>query len=285
MFPWLPDGAIVAGEDAALEGDHETAIGYVCDAARRGLPVFAVGFSLLAARLREYASAPETAVGANGALVAEAGQHLERLLQVMPFADFARVSFAFRGGRVDDPAGSQAPFTEADDDWKELYRMLRIEMLPARNGDALWIEYGDAQSPRRVIIDGGTEGSFEDGLRARIAALPEDERNFELLVVTHVDSDHIAGVLELIRDDALGAKFGDIWFNAWRHLPGVLEGLGPVEGELLTQAIAGARASVERGVRRGGGRRPGRGRASARRARRRARGRRSSARGSSSWRS
>ena len=115
--------------------------------------------------------------------------------------------------------------------------MLRIEMLPARNGDALWIEYGDAASPRRIIVDGGTEGSFEGGLRARIESLPAEERRFELLVVTHVDSDHIAGVLELVRDDALGATYGDVWFNAWRHLPAPVEELGPVEGELLTQAI------------------------------------------------
>jgi hypothetical protein len=115
--------------------------------------------------------------------------------------------------------------------------MLRIEMLPARNGDALWIEYGDPQSPRRIIVDGGTGGSYEDGLRARIDALAPEERSFELLVVTHIDSDHIAGALALLGDEALGATFGDVWFNAWRHLPDTLEGLGPVEGELLTQTI------------------------------------------------
>ena len=119
-FPWLPDGAVIAGEEAALEGDHATAIGFVCDAARRGLPVFATGFSLLAARLREYAGAPPDAFGENGGLLAEAGQHLDRALRVMPFVDFDRVSFAFRGGQVDDPAGSQEPFADAGDDWKEL---------------------------------------------------------------------------------------------------------------------------------------------------------------------
>lgn len=118
-FPWLPDGAVIAGEEAALEGDHATALGYVCEAARRGLPVFAPGFSLLAARLREYAGAPADAFGENGGLVAEAGQHLERALRVLPFVDFARVSFAFRGAHVDDPATSQEPFA-AGDDWKEL---------------------------------------------------------------------------------------------------------------------------------------------------------------------
>ena len=119
-FPWLPDGAVIAGEEAALEGDHATAIGYVCEAARRGLPVFAAGFSLLAARLREYAGAPPDAFGDNAGLVVEAGQHLERALRVLPFVDFARVSLAFRGGQVDDPAESQEPFADAGDDWKEL---------------------------------------------------------------------------------------------------------------------------------------------------------------------
>ena len=54
--------------------------------------------------------------------------------------------------------------------------MLRIDMLPGANGDALWIEYGDGQQPRRILIDGGTKGSWDDegGLRSRIEALPAD---------------------------------------------------------------------------------------------------------------
>ncbi len=117
--------------------------------------------------------------------------------------------------------------------------MLRIDMLPGGNGDALWIEYGDA--PRRILVDGGTKGTWDDagGLRARIAALPEDERHFELLVVTHIDADHIDGALALLLDTQLGVTYGDVWFNGWRHLPDTLEPLGPVEGELLTDAIVG----------------------------------------------
>lgn len=117
--------------------------------------------------------------------------------------------------------------------------MLRIDMLPGGNGDALWIEYGDAQSPRRLLVDGGTKGSWDDpaGLRSRIEALPADTRHFELLVVTHIDGDHIEGGLELLQDAQLGVTFGDVWFNGWKHLPDTLEPLGPVEGELLTDAI------------------------------------------------
>jgi hypothetical protein len=117
--------------------------------------------------------------------------------------------------------------------------MLRIDMLPGGNGDALWIEYGDAANPRRILVDGGTKGTWDDpgGLRSRLEALPQGERNFELLVVTHIDGDHIEGALELLNSDHLGVTYGDVWFNGWRHLLQTLEPRGPVEGELLTDAI------------------------------------------------
>jgi hypothetical protein len=120
--------------------------------------------------------------------------------------------------------------------------MLRLEMLAAAQGDALWIEYGDEQRPRRIVVDGGTKASWPAGLRARIEALPAEERAFELLVITHVDADHIDGALALLRDEELGATFEDVWFNGWRHLPDTdIESLGPVEGELVTDTLVARR--------------------------------------------
>ena len=37
--------------------------------------------------------------------------------------------------------------------------LFRVEMLPARQGDCLWIEWGDAQHPYRALIDAGTPGT------------------------------------------------------------------------------------------------------------------------------
>jgi hypothetical protein len=106
-FTWLPDGAVIAGEVSALAGNHESAIELVCEAGRRGLPVFSAGLNLLASRLREYAGAPKDAFGANADRVDEAGRLLGHVLEVMAFADFDRISLAFRGERVDDPSMSQ----------------------------------------------------------------------------------------------------------------------------------------------------------------------------------
>ncbi len=114
--------------------------------------------------------------------------------------------------------------------------MFEIEMLPARQGDALWLEYGDAARPRRALIDAGTPQTWE-ALQTRIAALDPDDRHFELLIVSHIDKDHIGGVIPLLEDTALGVTFGDIWFNGFRHLPSTVEPMGPVEGERLTTLI------------------------------------------------
>jgi hypothetical protein len=95
--------------------------------------------------------------------------------------------------------------------------MFRIDMLPAARGDSLWIEYGSPRDPHRILIDGGI-ASTRLLLRERIEALPKSQRRFDLLVITHIDLDHIAGVLGLLRDPPEGFSVDDVWFNGWEHL-------------------------------------------------------------------
>ena len=100
---------------------------------------------------------------------------------------------------------------------------LRVDMLPARHGDCLWIEYGRGNGkPSRVLIDCGPKGS-DDELRRRIDALPPEERAFELFILSHIDDDHIGAAITLLKDaKALKLSFGDVWFNGWRHISGHL---------------------------------------------------------------
>jgi hypothetical protein len=117
-FPWLPDGAIVAGAAAALAGDHGRAAHCFCEAAERGLPAFVDGFSMLLSGLREYddANAPDDV---SRDLVAAAAAHSRRLLPIGALIDYARISLAVHGLRLDDPAGSQEQFHPDDGatDW------------------------------------------------------------------------------------------------------------------------------------------------------------------------
>jgi hypothetical protein len=116
--------------------------------------------------------------------------------------------------------------------------MLRVEMLPAGNGDCLWIEYGSAIEVHRILIDAGRASTYKH-LRARILALPAHERIFELLVVTHIDNDHIEGVIPLLQDATLQCRFKDVWYNGWPQLATISaasapkDTLGPSEGEFV----------------------------------------------------
>jgi beta-lactamase superfamily II metal-dependent hydrolase len=111
-----------------------------------------------------------------------------------------------------------------------------LELLPARFGDAIWVEYGDPQSPHRMLIDGGarstTCATIIELMKARIGAADPD---FELIVLTHIDADHITGLLNLFEDRTVALRPRDVWFNGWKHLPSDLMGSKQAEG--LSAAI------------------------------------------------
>jgi len=115
--------------------------------------------------------------------------------------------------------------------------MFRLEVLPARYGDCIWIEYGK-DSIRRILIDGGAPGVYKRALKPRLKQLSDEERKFELLVVTHVDYDHIRGIIELALDDQFPFKARDVWFNGFRHIPDKpADVLAGKHGEQLTDLL------------------------------------------------
>lgn len=109
--------------------------------------------------------------------------------------------------------------------------VFRIRMLQAGHGDCLLIEYGaDEYHLHRFLVDGGTAGTF-----TRLEPIVAD-RHLELVVVTHIDADHIAGALRFFAEPP--AIVDDVWFNGYCHLPGSdVEDFGPAQGEALTAAL------------------------------------------------
>jgi hypothetical protein len=112
--------------------------------------------------------------------------------------------------------------------------IFRVRLLPALHGDCIWIEYGEANALRRVLIDGGPVGAYPALVR-EIEKLPPGERTFELLVVTHIDADHIDGIVKLLVHSELGVRFREVWFNGWpqlKHLPTLaVAGVGQDKGK------------------------------------------------------
>jgi beta-lactamase superfamily II metal-dependent hydrolase len=112
--------------------------------------------------------------------------------------------------------------------------MITLTMLPGNDGDCLLLSYGPDGDLRRVLIDAGRRETYET-LRPLLAGL--HPAGLDLLVVTHVDQDHVLGVLALFADPDR-VPIGEVWFNGFDHLMDVqLETFGPQDGERLTTAL------------------------------------------------
>jgi len=117
--------------------------------------------------------------------------------------------------------------------------------LPAGHGDSLLVIYGDPDALHYLLIDGGpyyfyaNKSKKEIGKRQtlshRLGDLARGGVELELMVVTHIDSDHIEALVKWIGSQPKTLPVQDIWFNGRQHLePGWL---GVPEGEFLGKLI------------------------------------------------
>ena len=115
--------------------------------------------------------------------------------------------------------------------------VVTLEVLPAAYGDSLLVTSTGPAGIWRMLIDTGTDECWPS-LKSRLARLPagkDHHRHIDLLVITHVDHDHIGAASALLSDTDLDLTFGDIWFNA----PSMPASRSAAEGQFLAKLLAG----------------------------------------------
>ena len=75
--------------------------------------------------------------------------------------------------------------------------MFKLRVLQAEFGDCLILEYGTAAQPRYILIDGGPSSIYENHLREELRAIAASGGELEVMVLSHVDKDHVIGLLDL----------------------------------------------------------------------------------------
>lgn len=92
-------------------------------------------------------------------------------------------------------------------------------MYPAKNGDAFLVDAGGTY----ILIDAGFASTYQDFIAADLAQLAKDGSRLDLVVCTHIDADHIRGLLEFFSLNGTPAKRGievdAVWHNSLRSLP------------------------------------------------------------------
>lgn len=105
---------------------------------------------------------------------------------------------------------------------------MKLEVLPGRKGDCMLLHMNHAGQERLVLIDGGPAGVWDDDLSLRLEELqeeraPDGQLVIDLVIVSHVDDDHINGVIRLldaIEHDDFPVKISELWHNSFDRILG-----------------------------------------------------------------
>ena len=165
----------------------------------------------------------------------------------LPGHDFAwRNDTGF--GAIDAAACiEEAAHLQADDSSEPA---VKLTVFYASDGDCLLLSSSDGH---HVLVDGGRGDSFEQGTWPTLQALAKAKKAIDLVVVSHIDADHISGILWLMKRVAAWSVYDyqttaggnpnfpkptiprpptidKVWHNSWRAQLGDLA--GPVEAFL-----------------------------------------------------
>ncbi|MFQ5340094.1 MAG: caspase family protein [Anaerolineae bacterium] len=76
--------------------------------------------------------------------------------------------------------------------------MFKLHVVQAEHGDCLILEYATPASPRYLLIDGGPATIYQDHLRGELEKIRDDGGKLDLVMLSHVDDDHVNGLLDLM---------------------------------------------------------------------------------------
>jgi hypothetical protein len=136
---------------------------------------------------------------------------------------------------------------------------VKLEAFQSDKGDCLLLTAGDGT---RVLVDGGMRGSYSKHVAPALGAIAAAGGRLDLVCVSHIDQDHIAGVLQLMAD-AVAWRVADfqhgsgnagfpepanprppavarVWHNGFHDVVG--DNAGPI-----TDALAASAAVLEPG--------------------------------------
>jgi hypothetical protein len=105
-----------------------------------------------------------------------------------------------------------------------------LDVLRAKKGDCLMLHYGSETEPHLMVIDGGPSGVYKPQLKPRMERIRasrglEDAEPLpiDVVMVSHIDDDHIRGIIELTKgqlkkNPGLRLRVDSLWHNAFEDL-------------------------------------------------------------------
>jgi beta-lactamase superfamily II metal-dependent hydrolase len=101
--------------------------------------------------------------------------------------------------------------------------MFKLRIVQAKYGDCLIVEYGDKKKTKYMLIDGGPAGVYNGSLRNELLKIKKNGGQIDLMVLSHIDGDHIVGLIDLLEELKQNAadeeeeliKINELWINSF----------------------------------------------------------------------
>ncbi len=96
---------------------------------------------------------------------------------------------------------------------------MKVRFYNAKNGDAIHLVTG---AEKNILVDMGFPETYSKYIKKHIKLICDNDHKVDLLVVSHIDQDHIGGVINFLLDikkKEFDRKIvNEIWHNSYRHL-------------------------------------------------------------------
>ncbi|MFN9371423.1 MAG: ComEC/Rec2 family competence protein [Planctomycetaceae bacterium] len=111
--------------------------------------------------------------------------------------------------------------------------LFSLDVLRAAKGDCLCLHFGTSKKPGLMLIDGGPATIYQDSLEPRLRQIRKERKIEEskplpvdLVMISHIDDDHIQGMLDLFKSLAdaqrekrlVSLKIKSLWHNSFARL-------------------------------------------------------------------
>ncbi|HET8735705.1 MAG TPA: MBL fold metallo-hydrolase [Pricia sp.] len=106
--------------------------------------------------------------------------------------------------------------------------MFKLRVVQAKFGDCFIVIYGTEKTPKYLLIDGGPGGVYPNYLRPELKKINDEGGELELIILSHVDGDHIVGLINLteeLREQQVDGeppiiKVNGLWMNSFSNTIG-----------------------------------------------------------------
>jgi ribonuclease BN (tRNA processing enzyme) len=101
---------------------------------------------------------------------------------------------------------------------------LKLIVVQAQFGDCLLLQSYNEDKNNFILVDGGTSQTYEKDLKFVISKLRSKQKKVDLVILSHIDNDHILGLLDLFEDIKRNREanadelIGGLWHNSFKDI-------------------------------------------------------------------